>query len=114
MRKNLAGTMNLARPSLSGRENTTHPYAFCAQGGTIAGAAMHCAGAKLCKEWAALGTRERTEKRGFAASVAVDSATSMEEKSMRLLIKIAAAALLVVCIPVSSVAFAAGRPGRGA
>lgn len=33
---------------------------------------------------------------------------------MRLLIEIAAAALLVVCITVSSAAFAAGKPGRSA
>lgn len=33
---------------------------------------------------------------------------------MRLLIEIAAAAILVVCITVSSAAFAAGRMGRGA
>lgn len=33
---------------------------------------------------------------------------------MRLLIEIAAAALLVVCIAVSSAAFAAGKPGRSA
>src|SRR5213592_3974526 len=33
---------------------------------------------------------------------------------MRLLIEIAAAALLVVCITASSAAFAAGKPGRSA
>ncbi|MDA9476471.1 hypothetical protein XI03_18515 [Bradyrhizobium sp. CCBAU 65884] len=33
---------------------------------------------------------------------------------MRLLIEIAAAALLVVCISASSAAFAAGKPGRSA
>ena len=33
---------------------------------------------------------------------------------MRLLIEIAAAALLVICITASSAAFAAGKPGRSA
>lgn len=33
---------------------------------------------------------------------------------MRLLIEIAAAALLVICISASSAAFAAGKPGRSA
>lgn len=33
---------------------------------------------------------------------------------MRLLIEIAAAALLVVCVTASSAAFAAGKPGRSA
>jgi hypothetical protein len=38
----------------------------------------------------------------------------MEEEFMRLLIEIAVAALLVVCVTVSSAAFAAGKMGRSA
>jgi hypothetical protein len=43
-----------------------------------------------------------------------DSAISVEEMRMRLLIKIAAATVLVVCISASSAAFAAGKSGRSA
>jgi hypothetical protein len=39
-------------------------------------------------------------------------ANKVEEMSMRLLIEIAAATLLVVCVTVSSAAFAAGKTGR--
>jgi hypothetical protein len=38
----------------------------------------------------------------------------VEETSMRLLIEIAAATLLVVCVTISSAAFAAGKTGRSA
>jgi hypothetical protein len=41
-------------------------------------------------------------------------ANKVEEMSMRLLIEIAAATLLVVCVTVSSAAFAAGKTGRSA
>jgi hypothetical protein len=46
--------------------------------------------------------------------MAADSAISVEEMRMRLLIKIAAATVLVVCISASSAAFAAGKSGRSA
>jgi len=36
------------------------------------------------------------------------------DRAMRLLIEIAAAALIVICVSVSSAAFAAGKAGRGA
>ena len=61
-----------------------------------------------------MGTRTSTEKPGFAARMAGNSAITVEEILMRLLIEIAAAALLMICITASSAAFAAGKPGRSA
>jgi hypothetical protein len=59
-----------------------------------------------------------TEKRGFDARLGANSAISVEEIPMRLLmrllIEIAAAALFVVCITASSAAFAAGKSARSA
>jgi hypothetical protein len=65
-----------------------------------------------------MGTRTRTEERGFGARLDTNSAITVEgtpmRPPMRLLIDIATAALIVVCITASSGAFAAGRTGRSA
>ena len=60
------------------------------------------------------GTRKDTEEPGFPVRMTVNPANKVEETSMRLLIEIAAATLLVVCVTISSAAFAAGKTGRSA
>ncbi len=101
--------MDLARPSLPGRENTDQPYASCSWTETIAGAAVHCAGVKLCEGTGRFGNPDEHGEARISGRWSANSAISVEEAPMRLLIEIAAAALLVVCITASSAAFAAGK-----
>ena len=58
--------------------------------------AVHCAGAKLCKERAELGTRASTEKPDSVLDYERFSHQCGEETTMRLLIEIATAALIVL------------------
>ena len=73
---------------------------------------MHCAGMILCKDRADLGRPGarigwycETGKRNYRDNLGT---------AMRLVIEIAAAALLVFCISATGAAFAAGKAGRSA
>src|SRR6186713_2002985 len=72
--------MNLAKPSLPGRENTTNPTRLIpAPEPSLVW--PRSTGVKLCKERADLGTRTSTEKRRFRARLWANSAISVEETS---------------------------------
>ena len=73
---------------------------------------VQCDGMILCKDRADLPPPRRRLVIGCARNVA--NQWQKEERAMRLMIEIAAAALLVFCISATSAAFAAGKAGRSA
>ena len=75
---------------------------------------MHCAGMFLCKDRADFAASARSVLVLGSARKAESTPQFRKEWAMRLIVEIAAAALLVVCISASSAAFAAGKAGRSA
>jgi len=73
---------------------------------------VHCAGMILCKDWA----DSTASADGFGARMGIERPDTaiIQGRAMKLTLEIAAATLLVICISVSSAAFAAGKTGRSA